>query len=194
MIDRVVSSEAENLILVNSNDEIIGELDKGQCHDGIGVLHRAFSVFLFDQDNHLLIQKRSDNKRLWPGYWANSCCSHPRVGETMEQATQRRLVEEVGVSCPLTYAYKFEYHAQFGDIGAEHELCYVYLGRVLPTKVDVNPTEVAKVAWVSLDELDQWLSDDAQNHSGRVAPWFRLEWQRFRGEAGSLLDQFLEAA
>ena len=90
---RIVSSEAEELILVDENDVDIGFLSKAECHDGAGQLHRAFSVFLFNDAGELLIQQRSRLKRLWPGYWSNTCCSHPRRGESMDIATQRRLYD-----------------------------------------------------------------------------------------------------
>lgn len=189
---RVVSSDDELLILVDSNDQAIGELSKGACHDGQGVLHRAFSVFLFDHDDRLLVQQRAASKRLWPLYWANSCCSHPRVGEDMSLATQRRMEEELGVTTPLAYAYRFEYHAQFGDLGSEFELCSVFLGRIEPSQLRTNPTEIEATQWLALDEVDAWTSsDDAHN---AVAPWFRLEWQRFRGAHAAALDGFLSGS
>ena len=192
MNQRVVSSDDEVLILVDSNDQAIGELSKRACHDGQGVLHRAFSVFLFDYDNRLLVQQRAASKRLWPLYWANSCCSHPRVGEDMSLATQRRMEEELGVTTPLAYAYRFEYHAQFGDLGSEFELCSVFLGRIEPSRLRPNPTEIEATQWLALDEVDAWTrSNDAHN---AVAPWFRMEWQRFRGGHAPALDEFLNGA
>src|SRR5690625_5968564 len=95
-------------------------MSKADCHDGDGVLHRAFSVFLFDADGRLLIQQRVAEKRLWPLYWANSCCSHPRAGEETEEAVPRRLDEELGVSADVEYVYKFQYQARFGPRSEEH--------------------------------------------------------------------------
>jgi len=165
-------------------------LSKGACHDGEGVLHRAFSVFLFDEQDRLLVQQRASSKRLWPLYWANSCCSHPRVGESMTLATQRRVEEELGLSTPLSYAYQFQYHAQFGDLGAESELCSVFLGRAKLAEVSPNPTEIASIQWLGLEEVDAWTDP---NHSGHaVAPWFRMEWQRFRGGHAHVLETFLQ--
>ncbi|MDH5246330.1 MAG: isopentenyl-diphosphate delta-isomerase, partial [Betaproteobacteria bacterium] len=88
---RIVSSEREELILVDEDDNEVGHLSKADCHDGQGRLHRAFSVFLFNDAGELLLQQRGRSKRLWPGYWSNSCCSHPRRGESLEIATSRRL-------------------------------------------------------------------------------------------------------
>ena len=86
----IVSSEAEELILVDPDDNETGYLSKAECHDGQGILHRAFSLFLFNADGELLLQQRGATKRLWPEFWSNSICSHPRRGESMQVATRRR--------------------------------------------------------------------------------------------------------
>ena len=99
----IVSCESENLILVDQQDREIGTLDKAACHDGQGMLHRAFSLFIFNSQGELLLQKRSSQKRLWGGYWSNSCCSHPRQGEEYEIAIRRRLKEELGIQTELKY-------------------------------------------------------------------------------------------
>lgn len=116
----IVSSEAEALILVDPSDQVIGYLDKSAAHDGAGVLHRAFSLFIFNSEGLLLLQQRAPDKRLWPEFWSNSCCSHPRKGETMEQAVHRRLEQELGMTATLQFTYKFEYSAPFGELGTEH--------------------------------------------------------------------------
>lgn len=173
---RVVSSESESLILVDENDNRIGTLSKGECHDGDGILHRAFSVFLFDEHGRLLIQQRAGDKRLWPLYWANSCCSHPRAGEDMEQATGRRILEELGVSTDLHFVYKFRYQVNYRDLGAEHELCWVYVGRIPASGVRPNPAEVNDWRFVPPEQVDALIEDD----SAYVAPWFRMEWRELR--------------
>ncbi|HEY5645940.1 MAG TPA: isopentenyl-diphosphate Delta-isomerase, partial [Pseudomonadales bacterium] len=101
----IVSSESEALILVDSSDRVLGHLDKSAAHDGDGVLHRAFSLFIFDPQDRLLLQQRAEGKRLWPGFWSNSCCSHPRQGERMDQAVHRRLEQELGMTAELEFVY-----------------------------------------------------------------------------------------
>ena len=127
--EEVVSNVNEQLILVDDQDRELGFKSKGDRHSGKGVLHRAFSIFVLNSDNELLLQKRSGTKLLWPNYWSNTCCSHPRRGESMSEAVSRRLKQELGFECPLAYLYKFKYRADYGAIGAEHEFCWVYYGR-----------------------------------------------------------------
>lgn len=170
-----VSSEAEELILVDADDHVRGYDSKAACHDGHGKLHRAFSLFVFNHEGALLLQQRSRGKRLWPGYWANSCCSHPRRGESMDEATQRRLLQELGMRCELRYLFKFEYQADYQGLGAEHELCSVYVGRTA-APVRANRNEVAAWRFVSPAGLDAEMSA----HPDRFTPWLKLEWQRLR--------------
>lgn len=173
----VVSSEAEALILVDSNDQEVGFLDKSACHDGDGVLHRAFSLFIFNPQGQLLLQQRASGKRLWGGYWSNSCCSHPRRGETMELATHRRLEQELGMSAQLNFAYKFEYSAPFKDLGTEHELCWVYIGQTDSQPV-INTTEIGDWQWIDQAELTRALNE---NPAG-FTPWLAMEWAQLNSE------------
>ena len=175
----IVSSETEKLILVNPADEPTGALDKAACHDGDGILHRAFSLFIFNEQRELLLQQRAADKRLWPGYWSNSCCSHPREGETMEQASARRLEQELGIRTPLRFLYKFEYQAAYRDEqglqGSENELCWVYVGTTQAAPV-INTTEIDAWRWISAAALDAELAEQAE----QFTPWFHLEWRRLR--------------
>jgi isopentenyl-diphosphate delta-isomerase len=173
--DEVVSNDRESLILVDEHDREVGTLSKAACHDGDGILHRAFSLFIFNSTGELLLQRRAADKRLWPLYWSNSCCSHPRAGEAMAEATLRRLDEELGMSSELHYLYKFQYHAPFGKLGSENELCSVWVGRS-DDPVLANRTEIADWRWVSPERLDEELKGEP----ARFTPWFRLEWPRVR--------------
>ena len=171
----IVSFENEPLVLVDSADRVLGYLDKAACHNGRGKLHRAFSVFLFNPRGELLVQKRGSEKRLWPGYWSNSCCSHPRRGESMESAVHRRLEQELGLDGrllhDLRFIYKFEYRVAFGAHGGEHELCWVYLARTTGTPW-INTTEIDDWAWISGPELSRRLAERSDEHT----PWLQLEW------------------
>lgn len=176
--DSVVSSDSEELILVDLDDAEVGYASKAEAHDGAGILHRAFSVFLKDADGRILLQRRASGKRLWAGYWANTVCSHPRRGESMDVATARRMQEEIGVAVPLDYRFKFDYHATFGDLGSERELCWVYVGTVDPAVVTYNRTEIDEIRWVSPRELDSELRSAPE----QFTPWLHIEWERLRGE------------
>jgi len=168
-----VSADSEPLILVDECDREVGHLSKALCHAGRGVLHRAFSLLVFNPVGELLLQQRAATKRLWPLYWSNSCCSHPRRNEAMETAIHRRLHEELGIRCPLRYLFKFEYQAQYGSAGAEHELCSVYAGRY-EGLLKVNRTEVAGWRWVAPEALQAEMAGGAAGFT----PWFILEWTR----------------
>jgi isopentenyl-diphosphate Delta-isomerase len=169
--EEIVSSSSEELILVDEHDREIGSKIKSICHEGHGILHRAFSIFVFNADDELLLQQRSASKPLWPLYWSNTCCSHPRRGETMDVAVSRRLEQELGFSCPLTYLYKFRYQADFGEIGAEHEYCWVYLG-YYDGSVDPNVSEIADWRFIDIESLNEELA----TVEDQFTPWFKLEW------------------
>lgn len=173
----IVSFDDEPLILVDTDDRVLGHRSKAECHDGQGLLHRAFSVFLFDDSGRVLLQQRAATKRLWPGFWANSCCSHPRRGETMDNAAQRRTGEELAVATKLTYLFKFVYQVPYQDVGAEHELCSVYIGRMRGT-ARFNRHEIAAVKRVDPAALDAELHDNPSAYT----PWLHLEWPRLRRE------------
>ena len=181
----LVSREDEPLILVNSADETIGSLAKGACHDGAGVLHRAFSLFVFNAQGETLLQRRHADKRLWPGYWSNSCCSHPRRGEDLQAAVRRRAWDELGLEVEAQFVYKFEYQAAFADVGAEFELCSVFLGRAVAAP-HINTTEFAAWRWIKPAELDR----EMEAAPRRFTPWLHLEWRRLQDEFGDRLAAY----
>jgi isopentenyl-diphosphate delta-isomerase len=182
----IVSSDSELLILVDEDDKEVGSLSKSRCHDGNGILHRAFSVFLFNAQGELLLQQRSKGKRLWPEYWTNTCCSHPRQGESLELATERRLQQELGTTASLEFIYKFSYQAQFGELGAEHELCSVFLGQVERTPAP-NETEIAELRYVAPASLDREIAAAPE----RFTPWFKMEWERLNRDFPEQLAAYI---
>lgn len=166
------------LIAVSADDRALRPISKAGCHAGDGVLHRAFSLFLFDAQGRVLLQQRSARKPLWPGWWANSCCSHPRWGETLREAVLRRTVEELGTALPEVprWWFDFTYRARYEDVGSEHELCHVFTARIDAEAPQPNPEEVADWRWVTPEALDAELADDA----AKLTPWLRIEWPRLR--------------
>ena len=185
-LNRLVSSEGEELILVDEQDNEIGFRSKADCHDGDGLLHRAFSLFLFNEKGQLLLQQRSEKKRLWPGYWSNSCCSHPRRGETLSIATMRRLDDELNVSADLKLIYNFKYQANFQGIGSENELCHVFLGK-LKDKVNPNQNEIQRIRYLEANDLDIELNKRPEEFT----PWFLKEWKTLREEYDLELASYL---
>jgi len=168
------SAAGDSLILVDESDREIGHMNKLQCHAGRGVLHRAFSLLIFNAAGELLLQQRAATKRLWPLYWSNSCCSHPRSHESMETAIHRRLEEELGLRCALNFLFKFQYQAQFDAAGAENELCSVFIGQS-NDPVRINRAEILSARWISPAALHSELTGDG---AARFTPWFILEWGR----------------
>ncbi len=170
-----VSFDSEQLILVDEKDNELGFMPKADCHRGNGILHRAFSIFIFNTGGELLLQKRSAKKPLWGGYWSNSVCSHPRKGESYEVATARRLQDELGISAKLEFRFRFQYQAKFRDIGSEHELCSVFTG-IHNGPFHVNPTEISEISFISPEKLDEEIGRFPE----KFTPWFKLEWKRLR--------------
>jgi len=169
-----VAADSEPLILVDETDREVGHLSKARCHQGRGVLHRAFSLLIFNDAGEWLLQQRAPSKRLWPLYWSNSCCSHPRRAETLEAAIHRRLYEELGLRCPLHFLFKFQYQAQFDAAAAEHELCSVFIGRSTGP-VSINQNEIVAWRWSTPEALRAEMTGPGAES---FTPWFVLEWQR----------------
>ncbi len=160
---------AERLLIVDENDKIVGTETKEKCHERKGILHRAFTVFLFNDKGQLLIQKRSKLKKLWPGYWENSCSSHPLKGESYVRAGERRLKEELRISCRLKFLDKFQYQAFYKNVGSENEICAILIGKY-NGKIKPNPKEVAAWKWIGLEELEKEIEKNPQKYT----PWLKI--------------------
>jgi len=158
----------EYLILVDSNDKPIGTDEKVKCHLPNGKLHRAFTILLFNREGKLLLTQRSMDKMLWPGDWDGTVASHPRQSETYVSSAERRLPEELGISCNLDYLFKFEYHVPYKDIGSENEICGTLIGIVDdPTKIKVVKEEINDIKWNTLDDL----LNDIKKSPQIYCPW-----------------------
>lgn len=162
------------VILVDAEDRPVGTEEKAACHHHPVPLHRAFSVFLYDERGRMLITKRSAAKATWPGYWSNACCSHPRPGEATEAAAHRRLGEELGTSAvTLELRFAFAYDARFDDTWGEHELDHVFVGR-FDGSLTPDPAEVEAWELVAVEELERRIAADPD----RFTPWFRIACAR----------------
>ena len=163
----------EQIILVDKNDNQIGVGEKMQVHQ-TGQLHRAFSILVFNSKGELLLQQRAKNKYHCPGIWANTCCSHPRVGEELEDAIHRRLQEEMGFDCPLKEIDSFIYQAKFDNGLTEHEYDHVFVGQY-DRDYKFNPDEVEDAQWITMDKL----KDDIVKNPDKYAPWFKMIIKRY---------------
>lgn len=162
----------EYVILVDERDNEMGVMEKMQAHRE-GKLHRAFSIFIFNHKKQLLLQQRALDKYHSPGLWTNTCCSHPRPHETVKDAANRRLFEEMGISCDLSIKTSFIYHTPFDNGLTEHELDYVLTG-TLNTDPTINREEVHAFQWVELDEVKQ----DLSSHPERYTSWFKIALEK----------------
>jgi isopentenyl-diphosphate delta-isomerase len=158
--------QVEYVILVNDKDQPLGAMEKMEAHEK-GVMHRAFSVFIFNSSGQLLLQRRALEKYHSPGLWSNTVCSHPRTGEQTIDAAHRRMVEEMGFDCDLQKAFDFTYRANVGGGLIEHEFDHVFTGTCDTTPVP-NPDEVVDWKYVSMD----WVVKDVERHPENYTVWF----------------------
>lgn len=160
--------QVEYVILVNNNDQSLGAMEKMEAHEK-GVMHRAFSVFIFNSKGEMLLQKRADEKYHSAGLWSNAACSHPHTDEKTADAAHRRLQEEMGFDCEIEEAFSFTYKAHVGDGLTEHEYDHVFVGHS-DAKPVPDPDEVSDWKYVDFD----WLLEDIDNHPDDYTVWFRI--------------------
>ncbi|MBN8566636.1 MAG: isopentenyl-diphosphate Delta-isomerase [Flavobacteriales bacterium] len=163
----------EKVILVNENDEPIGLMEKLEAHEK-AVLHRAFSVFVLNDKNEVMLQQRAHHKYHSPLLWTNTCCSHQREGETNIQAGTRRLFEEMGFTTELKELFHFIYKAPFDNGLTEHELDHVMIGYYNEAP-KINPDEVESWKWMSIEAI----RDDIQTQSENYTVWFKIIFDEF---------------
>ncbi|MCW2256423.1 isopentenyl-diphosphate delta-isomerase [Providencia alcalifaciens] len=159
---------SENIILVDENDTEIGTMPKLLAHQ-LGHLHRAFSVFIFNNKGELLIQQRAAHKYHSAGQWANSCCSHPRPNEGTLSAAKRRLMEELGFTTEISSAGHFIYHSKVSGGLIEHEYDHLFVGHY-DQEVNPNPDEVAATRWITISQL----LHEIENNPEQFTPWFKM--------------------
>ncbi|THD65649.1 isopentenyl-diphosphate Delta-isomerase [Robertkochia marina] len=164
----------EKVILVNEQDEPIGTMEKIEAHEK-ALLHRAFSVFVFNDKGETMIQQRALHKYHSPGLWTNTCCSHQRVGESNIEAGKRRLMEEMGFTVnDLEEVFSFIYKAPFDNGLTEHELDHVMVGKY-NGEPDINPDEVASWKWVTLESIKEGMQKNPEQYTA----WFKIIFEKF---------------
>jgi len=162
----------EFVILVDENDLETGVMEKMQAHRE-AVLHRAFSVFIFNPDGKLMLQQRAFSKYHSPGLWTNTCCSHPRPGETTLDAAHRRMLEEMGFDCEFQEVFSFVYKAAFDNDLTEHEYDHVFIGTSDKLPV-INTAEAAAYRFASIPEIREEMISDPE----KFTIWFRIAFDR----------------
>ncbi len=162
----------EQVILVDEQDNEVGLMEKMEAHEK-AVLHRAFSVFVFNDKNELMLQQRAKEKYHSPLLWTNTCCSHQRKGESNLEAGKRRLQEEMGFTCDLKEVFSFVYKAPFDNGLTEHELDHVMVGEFNGEPV-VNPDEVEAYKWMTLETVKKDIEDTPDNYTA----WFKIIFEK----------------
>ena len=164
----------EYVILVDENDQQTGLMEKMEAHEK-GLLHRAFSVFVFNDQNQLLLHQRAAEKYHSGGLWTNTCCSHPREQESITDAGKRRLQEEMGFTCAVEPVFSFIYKADLDGGMIEHELDHVLIGRYNAAPVP-NPAEVMDWKYVDLEEI----VEDLSSYPEKYTAWFRIVFDKVK--------------
>ncbi|MBK5943935.1 isopentenyl-diphosphate delta-isomerase [Halorhodospira halophila] len=160
----------EHVVIVDPEGQRVGTEEKIRAHADGGTLHLAFCVLVFSPRGHLLLQRRADSKYHFSGLWSNSCCGHPRPGEGVTEAAERRLGEEFGFTTRLQPVAQFTYHAEDPHTGlAEHEYAHVLIGRALDDQPAPDPAEIGAWAWAAPLRIQA----DTEQHPRRYTPWFR---------------------
>lgn len=161
------------IILVNKKDQEIGSGNKLEVHK-LGLLHRSFSIFIFNSAGELLIQKRAKNKYHSGGLWSNTCCSHQKVNESLSKVVHKRLMEEMGIDCYLKESFSFLYNVKLNNNLIENELDHVFIG-VCDKKPKLNPKEVSNFKYISLKEVKK----DIKTHPGNYTEWFKIIIEKY---------------
>jgi isopentenyl-diphosphate delta-isomerase len=160
------------VILVDEQDNEIGVMEKLRAHE-LGKLHRAFSVFIFNDKKELLLQQRAINKYHSGGLWTNTCCSHPSPNETIKDAAIRRLYEEMGMTCDLKIINNFIYKTEFENGLIEHEFDYILTG-ISNSTPQINKTEVETYKWQQISEIQ----NDINLNPNQFTTWFKIAIQK----------------
>jgi len=177
----------EYVILVDQNDNPIGKEDKVKCHLPNGKLHRAFSALIFNGEGKLLLTKRSEGKMLWPNNWDGTVASHPRESETYVSSAERRMSEEIGIDCKVSYVNKFEYHVPYKDIGSENEICGTLIGAIDSfDKSSLIKDEISEIKWISPDEL----KNELEQNRDVYCPWMVIALYFLADSDSTTLEKF----
>ena len=176
----------EFVILVDENDNPIGNEEKVKCHLPNGKLHRAFTALLFDNEGRLVLTRRAKEKMLWPNDWDGTFASHPREGETYVSSGERRMPEELGIKGTLYYLHKFEYHVPYKDVGSENEVCGTLIGIIDKyTKLKEIDGEIDEIKMISAKDLRLEIKTNPQIY----CPWMLIALKLLNESEKSVLEK-----
>jgi isopentenyl-diphosphate delta-isomerase len=178
--------QVEHIVIVDTEDNFLGVEEKEKCHDGDGILHRGFLAMVLSDSGELLLTRRSDRKRLWPGFWDGTVASHVIEGEDYIQASRRRLSQEIGLTAGnIQYAFKFHYHIKYRNIGSENEICAVTLaGGFDAGSISVNDDEISAVKTITLESLMKDIRENKQLYT----PWLIIAMEHIELTKMKLTD------
>ena len=177
----------EYVILVDQNDNPIGKEDKVKCHLPNGKLHRAFTALIFNGEGKLLLTKRSEGKMLWPNDWDGTVASHPRESETYVSSAERRMPEEIGITCKMNYVNKFEYHVPYKDVGSENEICGTLIGTIDSfDQTSMIKDEISEIKWINTDEL----KNELEQNMDAYCPWMIIALYFLADSDSTTLEKF----
>lgn len=160
--------DRNKVVLVDEQDHALGEMDKMEAHQK-GILHRAFSIFIFNHERQMLIHQRAQHKYHGGGLWTNACCSHPQWGEEIKASALQRLAYEMGLKCDIDHLFSFTYHTPVENNLIEHEYDYVFMGYT-DDQPDFNPDEVQNYQWISKTDLLKQIAEQPE----KFTYWFRM--------------------
>ena len=177
----------EYVILVDENDNPIGKEEKMKCHLPNGKLHRAFTALIFNNEGKLLLTKRSEGKMLWPNDWDGTVASHPRESETYASSAERRMPEEIGISCKMNYVNKFEYHVPYKDVGSENEICGTLIGTIDSfDESSMIKDEISEIKWINPAEL----KNELEHNRDVYCPWMVIALYFLADSDTNTLEKF----
>lgn len=168
----------ERIVIVDGNDNLIGEEEKEKCHDGDGILHRGFLSMVFNGTGELLLARRSEKKMLWPGFWDGTVASHVWIEEDYVKASKRRLIQEIGLETNnIKYLFKFQYHVKYKNIGSENEICAVTMVDGIDTeRIFINNKEISAIKAIT----PRALMEDIRKNGNKYTPWLILAMEHMK--------------
>lgn len=173
----VQNQKTEYITIVDKNNKYLGKEDKEKCHQGKGILHSAFLVMIFNEKFELMLAKRSKKKSLWPDFWDGTVASHYHSEKYQQTTIMQRIFHEIGVSCDqINYLFNFHYHVEYRNIGAENEICDVFVARNIKSgDISPNKLEISEFIFLDIPELKK----EIQENFNAYAPWFLIALEKY---------------